>query len=120
MKRMKMIAVTLFAAAGSCGSMALAVDKVPTGMTQNPPSVEHGKSLFYDPALSGSPNDKSCNTCHPGGKGLGNAWKNPKLAETINTCITSPLMGKALTIDSKEMKSLMLYIKSLKSTSSGY
>ncbi|MCF8383555.1 MAG: cytochrome C [Chlorobium sp.] len=84
------------------------------------PSFAHGKKLFNDPALGGSTNSMSCNSCHPSGKGLEHAWKNPKLAETINVCITGQLTGKALPLDSMEMRSLVLYIRSLKSPVSGY
>lgn len=81
------------------------------------PAVELGKKLFADPALGGAGNTKSCNSCHPAGKGLENAWKNPKLAEKINTCITSALKGKALPVESVQMRSLVLYIQSLKPAS---
>ncbi|MGO9613488.1 MAG: hypothetical protein ACLPX5_10685 [Dissulfurispiraceae bacterium] len=32
--------------------------------------VEKGKALFNDPKLGGGTSGKSCNTCHPVGKGL--------------------------------------------------
>jgi cytochrome c peroxidase len=77
-------------------------------------SVTLGKKLFNDPSLAGSGNAKSCNTCHPGGKGLEQAGNNPKLAGIINQCIAGPLAGQPLALDSSEMQSLTMYIKSLK------
>jgi cytochrome c peroxidase len=79
-------------------------------------SVEYGKKLFGDPSLGGPGNTQSCNGCHPSGKGLQNAWKNVKLSEKINNCIVA-MKGKALPMDSREMRSLVLYIQSLKPTS---
>ena len=75
-------------------------------------NAERGKQLFEDPKLGGSKNDKSCNTCHPGGKGLEKAGAN--LESTIQACIQKALEGKPLATDSQEMKDLVAYIKSLK------
>ncbi len=78
------------------------------------PSVTLGEKVFNDAALGGSPNPKSCNSCHPGGEGLVDAGSNPKLSVIINKCITGPLEGKAIRGNSIEMQSMILYIKSLK------
>ncbi|MBI4688486.1 MAG: hypothetical protein HY756_12060 [Nitrospirae bacterium] len=85
---------------------------------------ERGKTLFNDPKLSGGTSGKSCNTCHPGGKGLEAAgdkkeWKTPAgkhstMEEAVNTCVTMALKGKALDANSQEMKDIIAYIKSLK------
>ena len=83
---------------------------------------ERGKTLFNDPkAFSGK---KSCNECHPAGKGLENAagkkefhimGKTQKsLEEAVNTCIVNANMGKAISSDSEQMKDMVAYIKSLK------
>jgi cytochrome c len=74
-------------------------------------SVEAGKALFNDPKLGTS--GKTCTTCHVDGKGLDKAAANKELENTINACITKPLKGKALDAKSTEMKSLVMYIKSL-------
>jgi hypothetical protein len=74
-------------------------------------SIERGKILFNDPKLGGSTNDKSCNSCHPGGKGLEKADVTP---DTVNLCIKKPLAGKPLDNDSQEMKDIIAYIQSLK------
>jgi cytochrome c2 len=78
------------------------------------PSAARGEKLFNDPALGGTGNTKSCNTCHPGGKGLADAGNNPNLEVIINRCITGPLGGQAIKDNSIEMQSIKLYIKSLK------
>lgn len=87
--------------------------------------VERGKTLFNDPKAFGAPGDKSCNSCHPDGKGLEKAgapgrteWVNPggkylSLEEVINVCITMANGGKAIDHKSQEMKDMVAYIKSL-------
>ena len=77
------------------------------------PSVELGKKLFNDQTLGGATGSVSCNTCHPGGKGLAEAGQNPDLAAMVNRCIAGPLKGQKIAPDSVEMKSLLLYIKTL-------
>ena len=81
-----------------------------------------GKALFNDPKLAGGTAGKSCNSCHPDGKGLENAGmkkefnlggkKQTGIEEAINTCIENALKGKALDKKSQEMKDLAAYIKS--------
>jgi len=85
-------------------SLAMASDGV---------SPDRGKELFTSKQLG--TNGKSCNICHPGGKGLENAaaYDEGKLGAIINQCIANPLKGKALDPSSVEMKSLIMYIKSL-------
>ena len=85
--------------------------------------ITKGKALFNDPKLGGGTTGKSCNSCHPDGKGLENAGmkkefnlggkKQISLKEAINTCIENALKGKALDKKSQEMKDLAAYIKSL-------
>jgi cytochrome c peroxidase len=110
MKKMMVTAAILFAAMAGFGGYATAAETT---------SVEYGKKLFGDPSLGGPGSIQSCNTCHPSGKGLQNAWKNVKLSEKINNCIGA-MKGKALPMDSREMRSLVLYIQSLKPTSTKY
>lgn len=78
------------------------------------PTADYGRQLFEGRTLAGPGGAGSCSSCHPGGKGLENGWRNPNLTGTINTCITGPLKGKALQPGSLEMQSLRLYIESLK------
>jgi len=86
-------------------------------------NAENGKKLFNDPTLGGSTNSKSCNTCHPGGQRLENAGTREftsfmrqditSLEEVINMCVTGPLNGKALAVDSQKMQDIVAYIKTL-------
>ena len=76
-------------------------------------SAELGKKLFNDPALGGSANAKSCNSCHPDGEKLEKSGERKDLAELINRCITGPLEGAKLDGRSVEMRSLKLYLQSL-------
>jgi cytochrome c len=82
-----------------------------TFAAQSEATIEKGKALFNDSKLGTS--GKSCNSCHPDGKGLEKSGSNPDLEATINGCITIPLKGKALDPKSVEMQSLVLYLKSL-------
>jgi cytochrome c553 len=76
-------------------------------------SVAMGQQLFNNPGLGASKNDKSCNSCHPGGKGLEKAGAKADLADMINKCIKGPLQGEGIGTDTVAMQSLEMYIKSL-------
>jgi hypothetical protein len=78
------------------------------------PSLEQGRLLFNSPSLAGAVTGKSCASCHPKGAGLQKAWMNPDLALQVNTCIAGPLRGSKLDVNSVDMQSLILYIRSLK------
>ena len=82
------------------------------------PSVERGRALFTGTTLG--TNGKSCATCHPDGKGVGKAagMDEGELARVLNGCIMKPLKGKPLDAGSTEMKSLMMYVKSVGSDQS--
>jgi cytochrome c peroxidase len=97
------IAILLVFAVVSAGDITFAA--------QSEATIEKGTVLFNDPKLG--TNGKSCNFCHPNGKGLEKSGSSPDLVDTINGCITIPLKGKALDPKSVEMQSLVLYIKSL-------
>jgi cytochrome c peroxidase len=101
MKRVKVLFFFLLAVSFSF-SGAFAVQRV---------SLELGKKLFNDTTLGTT--GKSCNTCHTDGKDLSKAGAMNELPRIINVCITQNLKGKALDVNSVEMKSLILYIKSL-------
>ena len=102
---MKRLAVTLCLLAVT--SLAIASDDA---------SKDRGRALFTSIQLG--TNGKSCNNCHPDGKGLANAaqFSADELGKIINRCINSPLKGKVLQPATIEMKSLILYIKSLAPT----
>ncbi|MEK6527933.1 MAG: hypothetical protein AAB089_00960 [Nitrospirota bacterium] len=82
-----------------------------------------GKALFHDPKLGGGTTGKSCNSCHPGGKGLEKAgskkefnfmgMKQNSLEEVVNLCIIEPLKGKAIDPKGADMANIVAYIKSL-------
>lgn len=80
------------------------------------PSLKSGQELFASGKLGTS--GKSCASCHPGGKGLkvSATSSDEDLADTINGCIAGPLKGKPLAPELADMKSLLLYLKSLAGT----
>ncbi len=83
-----------------------------------------GKTLFNDKTLGGSANDKSCNSCHPDGRGLEKSggktefnimgMKQNSLEEAVNICIKMPLKGKEIDPEGEDMKNIISYIRSLK------
>jgi cytochrome c peroxidase len=77
---------------------------------QSEASLERGKALFNDPKLGTT--GKSCNDCHPGGKGVEKAAAKNDIERIVNSCITHSIKGRALDVKSVEMQSLVLYIKS--------
>ena len=72
-------------------------------------TIDKGKALFNDTKLGTV--GKSCNTCHKDGKDMEKAAAAKDLEDTINTCITGALKGKALEVKSVDMQSLVLYLK---------
>lgn len=77
------------------------------------PTLESGQKLFTSTQLGTS--GTSCATCHPDGKNLEGAATagDDELATTVNACITGPLKGHKLDPESSDMKSLVLYLKSI-------
>jgi len=112
LRNIALIAITLLVAS----SLAFATHPTP---------IDRGKALFNNPKLGNGTAGKSCNTCHPDGKGLEGVaakkeWKPPggeykTLEQAVNICIEMALKGKALDVKSKQMKDLVSYLKSLKS-----
>jgi cytochrome c len=86
--------------------------------------IEKGMTLFNDTKLAGATSGKSCNSCHPTGKGLEKAAdkkefnimgkKQNGLEEAVNFCIEMSIKGKAIDTKSDQMKDIVAYIKSLK------
>lgn len=84
---------------------------------------ERGKTLFNDPKFAGATSGKSCNSCHPDGKGVENAGakkeftimgkKQNSIEEAVNFCIENAIKGKAIDPKSEQMKDMVAYIKSL-------
>ena len=103
MPRFKTVVLILFTAFLGAGIVFAA---------QPEASREKGKALFNDPALGST--GKSCNDCHPNGKGAEKAAvkSDEDIVRIVNACITQSIKGKALEPNSAEMRSLVLYIKS--------
>jgi cytochrome c len=89
--------------------------------------VAKGKALFNDPKLGGGTSGKSCNSCHPDGKGLmggkkeyvtpapgGKKKTHKTLEEAVNWCIEMALKGKAIDPKGEDMANIVAYINSLK------
>lgn len=84
--------------------------------------AEKGKALFNDAKFADGV--KSCNSCHPNGKGLEKAAdkkefsvmgsKQKSLEEAVNACIVNANKGKAIDVKSAQMKEIVAYIKTLK------
>ena len=93
--------------------MAMAAALACPAVAAEAPSADKGKALFTDSHLG--TNGKSCASCHPRGKGLERAgtYSEGRLGEIINACIIQPLRGAALDPSSTEMRSLVIYVKSL-------
>jgi cytochrome c553 len=83
-----------------------------------------GKALFNDVKFAGGTAGKSCNSCHPEGKGLEKAGDKKEfnlggkmqksLEEALNVCIVMANRGKAIDAKSDQMRELVAYIKSIK------
>jgi mono/diheme cytochrome c family protein len=86
--------------------------------------VAKGKALFNDVKFAGGTAGKSCNSCHPDGKGLEKSGEKKEfnimgkkqmgLEEAVNFCIVNANKGKAIDPKSEQMKDINAYIKSLK------
>jgi cytochrome c len=85
---------------------------------------ERGKTLFNDPKAFGG--EMACGLCHPDGKGVEKAAAKKEfriaggiqksLEEAINACIINAARGKAIDINSREMKDMVAYFRSLGKT----
>jgi len=75
--------------------------------------LQTGKELFN--AQLGS-NGKTCNSCHPDGKGLERAgnYDRQQLRDIINNCIEKALQREMLPPDDPRLTQLESYVRSLK------
>ena len=115
MMKVMRLTVFLLLILGLTFSVAFAIKHLPE---------ERGKTLFNDPKFAGGTAGKSCNSCHPDGKGLEKSAakkefsimgkKQKSLEEAINFCIVNANKGNALDSKSEQMKDMVAYIKSLK------
>ncbi len=85
--------------------------------------VERGKAIFKDVNFGNGTAGKSCNSCHPDGKGLEKAGsksefnimgqKQNSLEEAVNFCIEMALKGQAIDPNGQDMKDIVAYIRSI-------
>lgn len=77
------------------------------------PSLGLGKSIFESEKLGAS--GRSCNGCHPLGKGLEQTgdFNDLELKDIINACIRDALKGEMISQDSQEMNALLGYVRTL-------
>lgn len=104
-------------------SMVVALMIVPAAFAKKHLPEERGKTAFNDAKLGGGTAGKSCNSCHPDGKGLEMSGgkkdfkimekQQKSLEEAVNFCIENALKGKAIDPKSEQMKDIVAYIKSL-------
>jgi mono/diheme cytochrome c family protein len=115
MRRWLVAATLLVVTAG----LAMAEGENPAAAAAPEPTVARGAEIFASPALGTS--GETCAGCHPAGKGIEDLgeYDDNRLAEVVNACITKPLQGQALAADSVEMRSLILYLRSLKPQGGG-
>ncbi len=102
---MKKLSVILMVVLLALFVISIAASAIPQDV-----SLDKGKALFNDPKLGTT--GKSCNSCHPDGKGLDKAGEKSNLENILNSCITKGLKGNALDVKSAEIQSLVLYVKS--------
>ena len=74
-------------------------------------TLDMGRTLFESTQLGKS--GRSCATCHSGGKGLDQVgdFSDAELKDIINACIRDALGGSILTDDARELKALLLYVR---------
>jgi cytochrome c len=87
-------------------------------------NIEKGKILFQDKKFGNGTAGKSCNSCHPEGRGLEMSGvkkefnimgkKQNSLEEAVNFCIVNAVKGTAIDANGQDMKDIISYIKSLR------
>jgi cytochrome c len=90
-------------------------------VAENNTPEDRGMAHFNNPEFAGG--KRSCNSCHPNGRGLESAGakssfaimggQQGSLAEAVNVCIVNANKGNALKVDSTEMQEMVSFIKSL-------
>jgi len=81
------------------------------GYANEAPSLSLGKTLFESTELG--TNGKSCQSCHPQGKGLDKIgdFNDEELKDIINACLRDALGGKTISLESQEMEALHAYVR---------
>ena len=87
---------------------------VSPALTTEIPTLALGEKLFNASSLG--TNGNSCASCHPGGQGLEeiDAYDDGMLKEMVNFCIRDALKGRMMDLESTEIESFLLYLRSLK------
>ncbi len=85
-----------------------------TSFATEVPTIILGQKM-YEANNLGS-NGKSCASCHPHGKGLEeiDAYDDGMLKEMVNFCIRDAMKGRMMDLESTEIESFLLYLRSLK------
>jgi cytochrome c peroxidase len=75
------------------------------------PSLGLGKTLFESDQLGTK--QRSCNSCHPQGKGLDliGDYDDGELKDIINACLRDALGTEMMSPDSQEMNALVGYVR---------
>ena len=92
--------------------VALSLFLATTTFATEVPTTALGKQLFEADNLG--TNGKSCSSCHPQGKGLEEiaAYDDGMLKEMVNFCIRDAMKGKMMDLESTEIESFLLYLRS--------
>ena len=100
----------------SAATLTILAFSLSLAMADEQPSLERGKELFNSTTLG--TNGKSCASCHAEGKKLEKAtgYDEEKLEKVVNQCIVKTLQGRALAPGSRDLSSLVAYIKTLAPT----
>ena len=87
-----------------CTTTVVAIDE---------PTSNLGEKLFNDSSLGTTGN--SCATCHPNGNKLeeSKAYDDDMLKEMVNFCIRDAMKGEMMALDSLEIESFLIYLRSL-------
>lgn len=77
------------------------------------PNFTLGEKLFHNSSLGTTGN--SCASCHPNGNKLeeSKAYDDDMLKEMVNFCIRDAMKGEMLALDSTEIDSFIIYLRSL-------
>jgi cytochrome c peroxidase len=102
--RKKLFTIWMAISFALTAAMAMAADKMLLEKT--------GEDLFFNPALGGSRNELSCNSCHNQGRGLESVADNPGLVPAIRKCLLDK-MGGSNKDGQVKMGALAAYVRDL-------
>lgn len=124
MKALKLIVISIAIAGFIFACNRTETEKVEAPSSGLTGDIRKGRALFNDPNFGNGTAKKSCNSCHPNGKGVKNAGegrefnimgqKQNSLEEAVNFCIKIAFKGTPIDPDGQDMKDIVSYIRSLK------